>query len=136
MNANCGKESIRPPRVLISLIDQLPYSMITEISARSTSLKRNIKIPMVLLIWSTATFSGLNVCLLKCFGEILAVNDFWTMPFMVSSLIVAIICGAILQIIILNMALRYYNNLDVIPVYQSLILTMLLVCGWVLLNEV
>ena len=91
---------------------------------------------MVLLIWSTATFSGLNVCLLKCFGEILAVNDFWTMPFMVSSLIVSIILGAILQIIILNMALRYYNNLDVIPVYQSLILTMLLVCGWVLLNEI
>ena len=55
-----------------------------------------LKIPMVLLILSTATFSGLNVCLLKCFGEIIAVQDFYNMPVMASSLIVAVICGAVL----------------------------------------
>ena len=91
---------------------------------------------MVLLVLSTATFSGTNLCLFKCFGEILASYDFWNMPVLASSLAIAGVIGATIQIFILNTALRYYNNLDIVPVYQSLILTSMLVSGWVLLDEI
>ena len=43
---------------------------------------------------------------------------------------------ALTQVFVFNTALRYYNNLDVIPIYQSLNLTMMLVCGWILLDEI
>ena len=58
------------------------------------------------------------------------------MPIMASVLVGTAISGAVLQIIILNIAMRYYNNLDIVPVYQSLILIMMLLCGWMLLNEI
>ena len=32
--------------------------------------------------------------------------------------------------------MRYYNNLDIMPVYQSLNLIMMMTCGWILLDEI
>ena len=100
------------------------------------TLKNHVKLPMVMFSWSTAIFSGMNLCILKCFGEILAQNDFWNMPVMATVLLTSVLVGAAMQIIVLNVALRYYNNLDIIPVYMSLILIMMLVCGWILLDEI
>ena len=81
------------------------------------NLKKYVKVPMVLLAWSTATFSGMNLTLLKCFGEIIKAGDFMQLPVMTSFLVVFAISGAILQIIVLNIAMKYYNNIDVMPVY-------------------
>ena len=72
---------------------------------------------MVLLAWSTATFSGMNLTLFKCFGEIIKEGDFMQLPIMSSCLVVFAISGAIIQIIMLNIAMKYYNNIDVMPVY-------------------
>ena len=91
---------------------------------------------MVLLSWSTATFSGMNLTLLKCFGEIIKQGDFSSLPIMTSCLLVFAVSGAIIQIVMLNIGLKYYNNIDLMPVYQSLILVMMLACGWVLLDEI
>lgn len=99
------------------------------------SLKNNLKTPMVLLVMSTGAFSGLNLCCFKFFGEILANNDFMNMPVMASALCIAGLIGALTQILILNVAFRYYNNIDVIPVLQSLILSSMLIHGWFLLDE-
>jgi len=71
---------------------------------------------MVLLVSSTAAFSGLNLCNMKFFGEIVTKYEFWSMPFMASGLFIFGIAGAIAQILILNVAFRYYNNIDIIPV--------------------
>ena len=107
-----------------------------EISPRSMTFKRWLKAPMVLLVWSTATFAGQNLCVFKAFGEILSSQDFWAMPFMASFLFLAGCTGGLIQMFILNINMRYYNNLDIMPVYQSLILIMMLICGWVLLDEI
>merc|ERR1711933_178035 len=90
---------------------------------------------MILLVMSTAAFAGLNMCSMKFFLSILAEKAFWNMPVMASALCITGVGGSILQILILNVAFRYYNNIDVIPVLQSLILTSMLVHGWILLNE-
>ena len=110
--------------------------IIYEISPRSIILKKNLKVPMVLLTWTTATICGTNLCLFKCVGEILTEHDFWNMPIMVTSFVTFVVCMALTQVFVFNTALRYYNNLDVIPIYQSLNLTMMLVCGWILLDEI
>lgn len=58
------------------------------------------------------------------------------MPVMSSALVVHASFGSIVQIYTFNKSIQYYNNLDVMPVYQSLILLMMLLCGWMLLNEI
>ena len=72
---------------------------------------------MVLLVWSAATFAGQNLCMFKAFGEILESHDFWNMPIMASFICLSGLVGACIQIFILNIAMRYYNNLDIMPVY-------------------
>ena len=122
--------------MLIALIDQLPRKMVEEISPRTLTLKRWLKAPMVLLVWSTAIFAGQNLCMFKAFGEILTSHDFWKMPYMASFIFLSGCAGGLIQMLFLNIAMRYYNNLDIMPVYQSLILIMMLICGWVLLDEI
>ena len=65
--------------------------MITEISPKSSTLKKHLKLPMILLVLSAATLAGMNLSLLKCVGEILEAKDFWNMPVMTSVLAVTAI---------------------------------------------
>lgn len=44
------------------------------------------------------------------------------------------LCAAI-NIYILNLSMRFYPNLDVMPIYQSMVLMFMLVAGLVVLNE-
>ena len=44
--------------------------------------------------------------------------------------------GCFIMIYVLNIAMRYYDNLDVIPIFQSFILLMMIVSGWVVFDEV
>lgn len=110
--------------------------MIEEISPRSLTVKRWLKAPMVLLVWSCGTFAGQNLCFFKAFGEIVSSHDFWNKPIMACFLFLLGAVGGLTQIFILNIAMRYYNNLDIMPVYQSLILISMLVTGWTLLDEI
>ena len=117
-SSNETSGSNRPSeRVLLSIIDQTPLQQIEKVSARSVPLKKYMKVPMVLLAWSTATLSGMNLVLLKCFGEILKAGDFNRMPLFTSLLLVFALSGAVFQIIVLNIAMKYYSNIDVMPVY-------------------
>jgi len=66
----------------------------------------------------------------------LSAGDFFNKPVMAISIVSIGCIGALIQIFILNIAMRYYNNLDIMPVYQSLILIMMLISGWTLLDEI
>ena len=109
---------------------------IEQISPRSKSLKKYLKVPMILLAWSTATFSSVNLVLYKSFGEILKSGEFEKTPISANCLFVFAITGGGIQLIVLNVAMKYYDNIDVMPVYQSLALVMMLLSGWVLLDEI
>lgn len=102
---------------MIALIDQLPRRIIKEISPRSLTLKNWLKAPMVLLVWSTATFAGQNLCMFKAFGEILESKDLWNMPIMSFCILLAGLVGGLIQVFFLNISMKYYNNLDIMPVY-------------------
>ena len=71
--------------------------------------------PMVLLVWSVGICSAVNLSLFKFYGEILTQNEFWKMPVLASALLVLGLAGAIIQIVILNVTMRLYNNLDIMP---------------------
>ena len=44
------------------------------------------------------------------------------------------LCAAV-QVYSLNLSMKYYNNLDVMPIYQSMILMLVMLSGLVVLDE-
>lgn len=58
-----------------------------------------------------------------------------------NNLVFAIIMGCLggicagLQCYCLNIAMKYYNNLDVMPIYQSMILMLVMLSGLIILDE-
>ena len=120
MVSNNLKNRSLATRVLISLISALSKEMVQEISPRSLSLHHSIKFQMVFMIWSCSLLSGISLVLLKCFGEIVTFHGFGFMPFVTIGCLISGICGCALFCLLLNLLMRYYNNIDVMPIYQSL----------------
>ena len=123
------------PRALIELLSSLPSDLIEEISPRSASLHANIKVPMVLMSLSAGLLTAINLVFAKCFGEIIKAQEFAWAPIFASSCFVLGTLGCFLMIYVLNLAMRYYNNLDVIPIFQSFILLCMLLSGWIVFDE-
>jgi multidrug transporter EmrE-like cation transporter len=53
----------------------------------------------------------------------------------VVGLLVLGVIGSILQLVLLNLALKTYRQVEVIPVYESLVTIMIVVSGLVLFDE-
>ena len=58
------------------------------------------------------------------------------MPVLSSVCLVVGVTGCFMFLYTLNIAMRYYENIDVIPVFQSFILLMTLSSGLIVFNEV
>ena len=129
------KEPRRPARLLIALIDKLPVELVEEISPAQLKLKSNLKVPLVLLCWSSGLMNGCGLVFLKVCGEI--VNSDELMDNFFFALLVGLLGGAcaVLQVYMLNQSMRLYNNLDVMPIYQALILMHLMASGMIILDE-
>ena len=125
----------RPARVLLTLIDKCPLELIQRISPGSKRLKNNLKVPLVLLCWSCGVLNGSALTFLKVCGEI--TNS----PEAAENVFFALLMGALgclcagINIYILNLSMRFYPNLDVMPIYQSMVLMFMMVAGLVVLNE-
>ena len=122
-------------RVLIALLSSLSEEIVDEISPRSASLRRRIKTPLVFMAWACGLLSGINLVLMKGFGEILTSHGFHEMPYTATGCLLGGVAGALLMLYLLGLAMRYYNNIDVMPIYQSLLLLMMLATGAVVLDE-
>ena len=106
-------------------------------------LKKSLRLPMVLLCLTTALMAAISLVLYKSFGELATSPT--SSPgekklegslVLSISLVMGALLAAIGQIYLLNVNLKYYSNLDLMPVYQACILISNMACGLVLLNEV
>lgn len=88
------------------------------------------------MTWSAGLIVAINLVLGKTFGEIFLSHVFWKMPTLSASCLLFACLGCLLVVYLLSVSMRYYDNIDVIPMYQSFILLMMLVAGWVVLDEV
>lgn len=57
------------------------------------------------------------------------------MPLFASACFFFGVLGCFVMLYVLNVAMRYYDNIDVIPIYQSFILLNMLASGWVVMDE-
>ena len=106
-----------------------------KISPNSKILKKNLKVLLVLLCTICGFMNGSSLVFFKVAGEVLNsperdMNVFFS--------ILMGLCGTFcagLQIYCLNLSMKYYNNLDVMPIYQSMILMLVMASGLIVLDE-
>ena len=96
-------------------------------------LKKLLKVPMVLLVLASATVSGLSVVMLKLFGELIQSRD-WQSYYglMICMLCTLVVCGGY-QLHLVNQAMKYYDQMEAVPVYQTSLMIMWILSGLVIL---
>ena len=105
------------------------------ISPNSLALKRYLKVPMVLLVFASATVSGLSVVMLKLFGELIQSRE-WQDYYglMLAMLCILVLCGGY-QLHLVNQAMKYYDQMEAVPVYQTSLMIMWILSGLIILQE-
>ena len=130
------KEPRRTARVLLPLLGKLPKELIADISPDAgMKLRNNIKVPVILLTLCSSLCGGSSIVMMKCFNEIANGTEFSEHGFFAMILLVTALTAAYLQMYMLNLSIKYFNNIDVMPIYQSFILINWMVSGLVLLDE-
>ena len=90
---------------------------VAQASPDSHRLQRYVKAPMLLVIAGSALCSGLTVALLKLLGELMLSGE--VTDDMVLSGLVALgaLLSALGQLHTLNTGMKYYDQLEVMPIY-------------------
>ena len=129
-------EPRRTARVLLDLLGEMPEELISIISPEAgLKLKKSIKVPVVLLTMAAGLCGGTSLVMMKSFGEIVGGAEMNGNVYMAVVLIIFGLGTGALQMYMLNLSMKYYNNIDVMPIYQSFILINWMVSGLVLLDE-
>lgn len=123
----------RPAYQLIEVLNELTEAQVRVISPDSKMLKKLLKVPMVLLVLASATVSGLSVVMLKLFGELIQSRD-WQSYYglMICMLCTLVVCGGY-QLHLVNQAMKYYDQMEAVPVYQTSLMIMWILSGLVIL---
>ena len=78
---------------------------------------------------------GTSLVMMKSFGEILNTDERHEHKFMALLFVTVGLSMAATQTYLLNLSMKYFNNTDVMPIYQSFVLINWMVSGLVLLDE-
>ena len=114
----------------------MPEELVTKISpGAGLKLKNNIKVPIVLLTMVSGLCGGTSIVMLKGFGTIVNGTELAGNVFLALVLVIVGLGSATIQMYMLNQSMKYYNNIDVMPIYQSFVLINWMVSGLVLLDE-
>ena len=134
-DGNDEKLASLSPRVLIQAMNIFPRELILEVSPRAKILRYTVRMPLVLIISCAGVlFSSFNV-IFKCTGEMNSggVHE-GNSPLVVALYIIGILF-AILSFVFMNMAMKYYDLLDITPIYMASILVFNIVEGLIILDE-
>ena len=125
----------RPARVLIDIINDLDKEVLEKVSPASATIKRFIKWPMIFLVWASSMQSSLSVVMLKLFGELIQSGSAKNHWFMMLFLVVMLVLSSSLQVHLLNLAMKYYDQVEVVPIFQTCLMIMWITSGLIILNE-
>ena len=81
------------------------------------NLHRFIKVPLVFMTWSLGLMIATNLVLAKTFGEIILSHVFWKMPVLAGTCWATASIGCLFVVYVLSLAMRYYDNIDAIPMF-------------------
>ena len=79
--------------------------------------------------------SSLSVVMLKLFGELIQSGSGGTHWYMMLFLVVLMVLSAIMQLHLINQAMKYYDQVEVVPIFQTCLMIMWITSGLIVLNE-
>ncbi|CDW72158.1 phospholipase d [Stylonychia lemnae] len=96
-----------------------------------------IRLPLILYPWASGLLSGMTTSFIKGVAEITKNHTMYELATHPLPYICLAICGfnIIGQLYTLNTGLKFYNQLEVIPIYQSSVILNNLLCGGLIFNE-
>ena len=92
--------------------------------------------PLIALTWTPGLLVATDLTFGKCLAEILISES---LPKMIMTASVCFICASIgswFVVFTLSIAMKYYDNIDALPMFQSFLLLSMLSAGLILLDEV
>jgi len=122
--------------VLIDILNNLPEEIVERISPASLKTKKLLKLSMVLYITSSAMMSALMAMLFKLVMNILYNYPIYNSLFELSMLLILCSIFTLLQVYTINVAMKNYDQMEVIPIFQTVLMIFWILTGMLLLDEI
>ena len=130
-----NEKRMRLAHDLIQILNDIPVDELAKVSPQSVWLKNYVKVPMLVLITDSAMQSGLIVLATKVLGELAQSNGISDYKAMTALVVIMLLWAGTMNIHSLNMAMKYYDQLEVIPIYNSLCMLTWFLSGVIVLDE-
>ena len=91
---------------------------------------------MVLTICTAALQSGLTIVFLKLLTELGETGDLWDHMGLVITMALAMGISGTIQLHMLNLAMKYYDQIEAIPIYQTFVMLLWICTGLIVFDEV
>lgn len=94
-----------------------------------------VKAPMILITYSCGVLTGVNLVGFTFIGELLQSGTFLDAALLIVFLVILIIVCPVILLFILNLIMARYDQLDVLPIYQSFNMCISIIMGFLILGE-
>ena len=113
----------------------LPPESVALVSPRSQGLKKWLKVPMLVFAMLPAMVSSLSELFMKVAGVVLIkaqkpTDYLWLLVF-----VPLLVLTAQRTLVYVNYGIKYYNQMEVMPIYQTCLLIHNILVGMLCLNE-
>ena len=119
---DADQDAVRPERVLIEVLYGLPKESVMRISPESLTLKTWVKLPMVIFATLAAMTSSISELCMKVVGCIFFEAEVWTDYLWLIPFLLILVLTAMRTLIYVNYGIKYYSQMEVMPVYQTSLL--------------
>lgn len=103
---------------MVDLIEELPDSELARMDLQTgLKIKKQLKVPMILLCVASGLCAGTALGFFKCFGTMVISHQVGYYKLFGSALFICAMLACSTQMFLLNLAIRTYKNIDVMPVY-------------------
>ena len=122
-------------RVFIQQIFDLETEQIKKLDP--SFKKYRVRLLLLLYPWSSGILSTITSSYIKGVAELLKTNSFvFNLSNPAIYILLFLMVGTLVsQLKFMNMSLQYYNQLEVVPIYQSFVIMSNLMCACIIFNE-
>ena len=113
----------------------LPIESVRQVSPESLDLKKYIKVPLLIFATLPAMISSISELLMKIVGCVIKDAEEWSDWWWLLLFVPLLAATGILTLIYINYGIKYYDQMEVIPIYQTNLLIHNILVGMICLNE-
>ena len=131
-----GTFADRPDRELMYVLNGLSREAVQMISPKSLFAWKWLKVPLMAFSFLSAMISSLSELSMKVIGVVMTADaDHWTDYLWLILFIPMLVFTAILTLVYINYGIKYYNQMELMPIYQTSLLINNILVGMICLNE-